>query len=202
MLIVVVDWVDNKGRKRYGQCSKYLSDLQVGQELVVSVKPSIMKLPPLTTQPIIMAGLGTGLAPFKAFIEERQYQLEHGAEIGEIYLYLGSRHKRQEYLYGEYWESYMDANVLTHLGAAFSRDQPKKIYIQDKIRENLDELRDLVIDKQGHFYLCGPTWPVPDISACLQDVVKADAAKKGIKVDAAKAVEEMKEEGKYVLEVY
>ncbi|CAI8495230.1 unnamed protein product [Pichia kudriavzevii] len=202
LLIVVVDWVDNKGRKRYGQCSKYLSDLQVGQELVVSVKPSIMKLPPLTTQPIIMAGLGTGLAPFKAFIEERQYQLEHGAEIGEIYLYLGSRHKRQEYLYGEYWESYMDANVLTHLGAAFSRDQPKKIYIQDKIRENLDELRDLIIDKQGHFYLCGPTWPVPDISACLQDVVKADAAKKGIKVDAAKAVEEMKEEGKYVLEVY
>lgn len=202
LLIVVVDWVDNKGRKRYGQCSKYISDLQVGQELVVSVKPSIMKLPPLTTQPIVMAGLGTGLAPFKAFIEERQYQLEHGAEIGEIYLYLGSRHKRQEYLYGEYWEAYMDADILTHLGAAFSRDQVKKVYIQDKIRENLTELQDLIVNKNGHFYLCGPTWPVPDISACLQDVLEADAAQKGIKIDAAKAVEEMKEEGKYVLEVY
>ncbi|GMF04181.1 unnamed protein product [Ambrosiozyma monospora] len=102
LLIVVVDWVDTNGKVRYGQCSKYLSDLAVGQELVVSVKPSIMKLPPKTTQPIVMAGLGTGLAPFKAFLEERQYQLEHGEEIGEAYLYLGSRHKREEYLYGEF----------------------------------------------------------------------------------------------------
>jgi sulfite reductase (NADPH) flavoprotein alpha-component len=202
LLIVVVDWIDNKGRKRFGQCSKYISDLKIGDELVVSVKPSIMKLPPLTTQPIIMAGLGTGLAPFKAFIEERQYQLEHGEKIGEIYLYLGSRHKRQEYLYGEYWEAYMDSNILTHLGAAFSRDQIKKIYIQDRIRENLKELKDLIINKNGHFYLCGPTWPVPDISACLQDIFEDDAAEKNIKIDSAKAVEDMKEEGKYVLEVY
>lgn len=202
LLVVVVDWVDAKGRTRYGQCSKYLSDLSVGQELVVSVKPSIMKLPPLTTQPIVMAGLGTGLAPFKAFIEERQYQLEQGAEIGEIYLYLGSRHKKEEYLYGEYWEAYMDADVLTHLGAAFSRDQVQKIYIQDKIRENLSELTELIAEKNGHFYLCGPTWPVPDISACLQDILEADAKKKGITIDSAKAVEDMKEEGRYVLEVY
>lgn len=202
LLIVVVDWIDAKGRQRFGQCSKYLSDLQVGQELVVSVKPSIMKLPPLTTQPIIMAGLGTGLAPFKAFIEERQYQLEQGHEIGEIYLYLGSRHKKQEYLYGEYWEAYMDADVLTHLGAAFSRDQEQKVYIQDKIRENLDVLTDLMMEKNGHFYLCGPTWPVPDISACLQDIFDADAKKKGITIDSAKAVEDLKEDGRYVLEVY
>lgn len=202
LLIVVVDWIDNKGRKRFGQCSKYLSDLKIGDELVVSVKPSIMKLPPLTKQPIIMAGLGTGLAPFKAFIEERQYQLQQGNEIGEIYLYLGSRHKRQEYLYGEYWENYMDAKILTHLGAAFSRDQINKIYIQDKIRENLEELKELIIKKDGYFYLCGPTWPVPDISACLQDVLESDAKDRGVKIDAAKAVEEMKEDGKYVLEVY
>lgn len=202
LLVVVVDWVDAKGRTRYGQCSKYLSDLSVGQELVVSVKPSIMKLPPLTTQPIVMAGLGTGLAPFKAFIEERQYQLEHGAEIGEIYLYLGSRHKKEEYLYGEYWEAYMDADVLTHLGAAFSRDQVQKIYIQDKIRENLVVLTELIAEKNGYFYLCGPTWPVPDISACLQDILEADAKKKGITIDSVKAVEDMKEEGRYVLEVY
>ena len=71
LLIVVVDWVDPKGRLRYGHCSKYLSDLKIGDELVVSVKPSVMKLPPLSTQPIVMSGLGTGLAPFKAFIEEK-----------------------------------------------------------------------------------------------------------------------------------
>ncbi|KAK6463579.1 sulfite reductase [NADPH] flavoprotein component [Scheffersomyces coipomensis] len=203
LLIVVVDWVDSRGRIRYGQCSKYLSDLKIGQELVVSVKPSVMKLPKLTTQPIIMSGLGTGLAPFKAFIEEKIWQLEQGFEIGEIYLYLGSRHKKEEYLYGELWEAYKEAGILTHIGAAFSRDQPQKIYIQDKIRESIEDLTDAVCAKQGSFYLCGPTWPVPDITACLEDIIRNGAKKEGKVVkDVAKIVEDMKEEGRYILEVY
>ena len=120
LLIVVVDWVDNKGRKRYGQASKYISDLAVGSELVVSVKPSVMKLPPSPKQPVIMSGLGTGLAPFKAIVEEKLWQKQQGYEIGEVFLYLGSRHKREEYLYGELWEAYKDAGIITHIGAAFS----------------------------------------------------------------------------------
>jgi sulfite reductase (NADPH) flavoprotein alpha-component len=203
LLIVVVDWVDPKGRLRYGHCSKYLSDLKVGSELVVSVKPSVMKLPPLSTQPIVMSGLGTGLAPFKAFLEEKIWQKQQGMEIGEIYLYLGSRHKKEEYLYGELWEAYKDAGVLTHIGAAFSRDQPEKIYIQDKIRETIEPLTDAIVAKNGSFYLCGPTWPVPDITGCLEDIVKNAAAKEGKTVkDVAKVVEDMKEEGRYILEVY
>lgn len=203
LLIVVVDWVDPKGRLRYGHCSKYLSDLNIGDELIVSVKPSVMKLPPLSTQPIVMSGLGTGLAPFKAFIEEKIWQKQQGLEIGEIYLYLGSRHKKEEYLYGELWEAYKDAGVLTHIGAAFSRDQPEKIYIQDKIRETIEPLTDAIVSKEGSFYLCGPTWPVPDITACLEDIVKNAASKRGETIkDVAKVVEDMKEDGRYILEVY
>ena len=203
LLIVVVDWVDPKGRLRYGHCSKYLSDLKVGEELVVSVKPSVMKLPPLSTQPIVMSGLGTGLAPFKAFIEEKIWQQQQGMEIGEIYLYLGSRHKKEEYLYGELWEAYKDAGILTHIGAAFSRDQPEKIYIQDRIRQSIEDLTDAIVTKNGSFYLCGPTWPVPDITACLEDIVRNGAKKKGEEIkDAAKIVEDMKEDGRYILEVY
>ncbi|EGW32848.1 uncharacterized protein SPAPADRAFT_136605 [Spathaspora passalidarum NRRL Y-27907] len=203
LLIVVVDWVDSKGRLRYGHCSKYLSDLKIGDELVVSVKPSVMKLPPLSTQPIVMSGLGTGLAPFKAFIEEKIWQKNQGMEIGEIYLYLGSRHKKEEYLYGELWEAYKDAGVLTHIGAAFSRDQPQKIYIQDKIRDTIEELTDAIVTKNGSFYLCGPTWPVPDITQCLEDIVANGAKKQGVEIkDVAKVVEDMKEEGRYILEVY
>ncbi|CAK7897401.1 sulfite reductase [NADPH] flavoprotein component [[Candida] anglica] len=203
LLIVVVDWVDPKGRKRFGHCSKYLSDLKIGDELVVSVKPSVMKLPPLSTQPIIMSGLGTGLAPFKAFIEEKIWQKQQGMEIGEIYLFMGSRHKKEEYLYGELWEAYKDAGVLTHIGAAFSRDQPEKIYIQDKIRDHIEELTDAVVAKEGSFYLCGPTWPVPDITACLEDIVANGAKRAGVEIkDVAHEVEEMKESGRYILEVY
>lgn len=193
MLIVVVDWVDNKGRKRFGQASKYLSDLAVGSELVVSVKPSVMKLPPNPEQPVIMSGLGTGLAPFKAIVEEKLWQKQQGYDIGQVFLYLGSRHKREEYLYGELWEAYKDAGIITHIGAAFSRDQPQKIYIQDRIKENLKELKVAMIDQVGSFYLCGPTWPVPDITQALQDILAADAKERGVKIDLDAEIEELKE---------
>lgn len=202
LLIVVVDWIDKQGRKRFGQASKYLSELKPGQELVVSVKPSVMKLPPRPEQPIIMSGLGTGLAPFKAILEEKIWQMEQGMKIGKIFLYLGSRHKREEYLYGELWEAYKDAGVITHIGAAFSRDQPQKIYIQDRIRENLDDLKKAFIDEEGVFYLCGPTWPVPDVTKALQDILAADANEKNIKIDLNNAIEELKESSRYILEVY
>lgn len=202
LLIVVVDWTDNKGRRRYGQASKYLADLAVGSELVVSVKPSVMKLPPTPEQPIIMSGLGTGLAPFKAIVEEKYWQKQQGYEIGEIYLFLGSRHKRQEYLYGEIWEAYKDAGIITHIGAAFSRDQPQKIYIQDRIMESLKDLKVAMIDNVGSFYLCGPTWPVPDITNALQKIISASAQEKGIKVDLNTAIEDLKEDSRYILEVY
>lgn len=203
LLIVVVDWIDPKGRLRYGHCSKYLSDLRIGDELVVSVKPSVMKLPKLPEQPIVMSGLGTGLAPFKAFIEEKIWQQSQGHTIGEIYLYMGSRHKKEEYLYGELWEAYKEAGILTHIGAAFSRDQPQKIYIQDKIRGSIEELTDAIVAKNGSFYLCGPTWPVPDITACLEDIVQNGAKRDGKEIkDVAKVVEDMKEDGRYILEVY
>ncbi|WLF79636.1 sulfite reductase [NADPH] flavoprotein component [Lodderomyces elongisporus] len=203
LLVVVVDWVDPKGRLRYGHSSKYLSDLKIGDELVVSVKPSVMKLPPLSTQPIVMSGLGTGLAPFKAFVEEKIWQQQQGMEIGDIYLYMGSRHKKEEYLYGELWEAYKEAGLLTHIGAAFSRDQPQKIYIQDKIRESIEELTDAIVEKNGSFYLCGPTWPVPDITACLEDIVVNGAKRKGEEIkEVSKVIEDMKEDGRYILEVY
>lgn len=202
LLIVVVDWIDKQGRKRFGQASKYLSELNPGQELVVSVKPSVMKLPPRPEQPIIMSGLGTGLAPFKAILEEKIWQMEQGMKIGKIFLYLGSRHKREEYLYGELWEAYKDAGIITHIGAAFSRDQPQKIYIQDRIRENLDDLKQAFIDEEGVFYLCGPTWPVPDVTKALQDILAADANERNIKIDLNNAIEELKESSRYILEVY
>ncbi|SCU85030.1 LAFA_0D13476g1_1 [Lachancea sp. 'fantastica'] len=202
LLIVVVDWVDNKGRKRFGQASKYISELAVGTELVVSVKPSVMKLPPSPEQPVIMSGLGTGLAPFKAIVEEKYWQQQQGQKIGKVFLFLGSRHRREEYLYGELWEAYKDAGIITHIGAAFSRDQPHKIYIQDRIRESLAELKVAMADEKGSFYLCGPTWPVPDITQALQAIIKADAEERGEKVNLDEAIEELKDTSRYILEVY
>lgn len=98
--------------------------------------------------------------------------------------------------------AYKDAGIITHIGAAFSRDQPEKIYIQDRIRENLDDLKTAMINKEGSFYLCGPTWPVPDITQALQDIISADAEERGIKVDLDAAIEDLKDTSRYILEVY
>ncbi|OCL09784.1 sulfite reductase flavo protein component [Glonium stellatum] len=206
LLIVTVNWVDPKGRDRFGQATRYLNGLRVGAPVTVSVKPSVMKLPPKTTAPIIMAGLGTGLAPFRAFVQERAYQKQQGHEIGDVLLYMGSRHQREEYLYGEEWEAYQDAGVITLLGRAFSRDQPQKIYIQDRMRQTLSDIRKAYLRDEGSFYLCGPTWPVPDVTAVLQEAVEMEHAEKhgkgGKKVDSRREIETLKEAQRYVLEVY
>ncbi|ORY61381.1 uncharacterized protein BCR38DRAFT_440032 [Pseudomassariella vexata] len=202
LMIVVVDWVDTKGRTRYGQATRYLSGLPVGTAITASVKPSVMKLPTRDDAPLIMAGLGTGLAPFRAFVQYRAMQKAQGKEIGAILLYLGSRHKREEYLYGEEWEAYLDAGVITLLGAAFSRDQPQKIYIQDRMRQTMNNIVKAYITQEGSFYLCGPTWPVPDVTEVLQEAIETEAKMSGRKVDSKKEIDKLKEDGRYVLEVY
>ena len=202
LMIVVVDWVDTKGRQRYGQATRYLSRLPVGAAVTASVKPSVMKLPPRDDAPLIMAGLGTGLAPFRAFIQYRAMQKAQGKKIGSILLYLGSRHQREEYLYGEEWEAYLDAGVVTLLGAAFSRDQPQKIYIQDRMRQTMNDIVKAYIREEGSFYLCGPTWPVPDVTDVLKEAIATEAKMSGRKVDATKEIDRLKEDGRYVLEVY
>ena len=202
LMIVVVDWVDSQGRTRYGQATRYLSRLPVGAAVTASVKPSVMKLPTRDDAPLIMAGLGTGLAPFRAFVQYRAMQKAQGKEIGSILLYLGSRHQREEYLYGEEWEAYLDAGVITLLGAAFSRDQPQKIYIQDRMRQTMNDIVRAYVKDEGSFYLCGPTWPVPDVTDVLKEAIAAEARMSGRKVDPTKEIDRLKEDGRYVLEVY
>ena len=153
LMIVTVDWIDPRGRNRFGQATRYLNKLRPGASVTVSVKPSVMKLPAKSTSPLIMAGLGTGLAPFRAFVQYRAWEKAQGIEIGPVLLYMGSRHKREEYCYGEEWEAYRDAGVITLLGCAFSRDQGHKIYIQDRMRETLEDINDAYLDKTGSFYL-------------------------------------------------
>lgn len=202
LMIVVVGWVDPKGRDRFGQATRFLNKLGVGVAVTVSVKPSVMKLPPSSTQPLIMAGLGTGLAPFRAFVQHRALEKEQGKEIGAVLLYMGSRHQREEYCYGEEWEAYQDAGVITLLGRAFSRDQPQKIYIQDRMRESMNDIIQAYLKEHGAFYLCGPTWPVPDVTNVLEDAIAREAKTVGRRTDPKREIERLKDQARYVLEVY
>ncbi|ETW84553.1 hypothetical protein HETIRDRAFT_382156 [Heterobasidion irregulare TC 32-1] len=200
LLIVTVDWVTSSGSPRYGQCTRYLNGLKVGQKVTVSIKPSVMKLPPDNMQPLIMAGLGTGAAPFRAFLQHRAMLSQQNIPVGPVYYYFGSRRQSQEYLYGEEIEAFIQDRVITKAGLAFSRDGPKKVYIQHKMLEDAEDLARMLRVENGVFYLCGPTWPVPDVyEALVNALVKyhdLDA------VEAGEFLEGLKEEERYVLEVY
>ncbi|KAL4075990.1 hypothetical protein J3A83DRAFT_4089875 [Scleroderma citrinum] len=207
LLVVTVEWTTPNGKylayetskKRYGQCTRYLAGLKVGQKVTVSIKPSVMKLPPETSQPIIMAGLGTGAAPFRAFLQHRAWLAQQGLPVGPTYYYFGSRHQSQEYLYGEEIEAYIQDGTITKAGLAFSRDGPKKVYIQHKMLEDAETLADMLKTHQGVFYLCGPTWPVPDVYEAL---VGALVKNQGHSRESAdEFLEHLKEEERYVLEV-
>lgn len=199
LLVVLVDWQGKDGQMRRGQCSSYLSGLKPGQPIIVSLTPSVMKLPADPKTPVIMAGLGTGMAPFRAFIQDREFVKQSGTAVGDMSLYFGSRHRAMEYLYGEELDAYHQDGLLTDLRLAFSRDQAKKIYIQHKIAEDGDRLFELLTKHKGHFYLCGPTWPVPDIKAAL---ISAFVKGGYTAEEAEEYLEKMKEEERYVLEVY
>jgi len=200
LLVVTVDWLTPDGSPRYGQCTRYLAGLKIGQKVTVSIKPSVMKLPPNLKQPIIMAGLGTGAAPFRAFLQHLAWVAQKGEEIGPVYYYFGSRYQAAEYLYGEEIEAFMLDGVITRAGLAFSRDGPNKVYIQHKMLEDSEMLAKMLHDDEGVFYLCGPTWPVPDVYEAL---VNALVKYKGSDpVKAGEYLESLKEEERYVLEVY
>ncbi|KAF9469018.1 assimilatory sulfite reductase [Collybia nuda] len=200
LLVVTVDWVAPNGTLRYGQCTRYLAGLRIGQKVTVSIKPSVMKLPPNPKQPIIMAGLGTGAAPFRAFLQHLAHLSAQGQEIGPVYYYFGSRHQASEYLYGEEIETFILDGIITRAGLAFSRDGAKKVYIQHRMLEDSEALAQMLHDDKGVFYLCGPTWPVPDVYEAL---VNALVKYKGSNPEkAGEYLESLKEEERYVLEVY
>ncbi|KAJ2801242.1 sulfite reductase [NADPH] flavoprotein component [Coemansia guatemalensis] len=200
LCVVTVEWKNSKGELRMGQCTRFLNSLNIGDEIVVSVKPSVMKLPPLDSQPVIMAGLGTGMAPFRAFIEERAVRKLQGVDVGPMTLYFGSRHRAMEYLYGEEFEAYHADGLLSGLQLAFSRDQKAKVYIQHKMREDAELLASQMLKQDGCFYLCGPTWPTGDVKdAMVSAFTTFGSVKPG---DANRVIEELKESERYTLEVY
>ncbi|CAB4400918.1 unnamed protein product [Rhizophagus irregularis] len=140
------------------------------------------------------------MAPFRAFIEERAHRKAQGKEVGPMILYFGSRHRSMEYLYGEELEAYNIEGLLTHLRLAFSRDQENKVYIQHKMQEDSELLHQYLLKDEGWFYLCGPTWPVPDVKdAIVNSFVTAGGYTSGQAVDW---VNKLKDLERYILEVY
>jgi len=156
LCIVIVDWKTPTGKYRIGTCTGYVSRVTMGSMVACAVKPSTFTLPPNDSTPVLMAGLGTGLAPFRAFVQDRAQLKRDGVQnVGPLVMYYGCRHRSKDFIYGDELEAYHKEGVLTHLRVAFSRDQVFKVYVQNKIEEDPELLYKLFNEENGYFYMCG-----------------------------------------------
>jgi sulfite reductase (NADPH) flavoprotein alpha-component len=189
---------DAHGRSRKGIASTFLAD-RVGDTgaVPVYVQPSHGFKPPANGDtPMIMVGPGTGIAPFRAFLEER---LATGAK-GRNWLFFGDQKRATDFLYQEQLEGWVKDGHLTRLDLAFSRDQAEKIYVQSRMLEAAAELWSW-LEAGAHFYVCGDASRMAkDVDAALHTVIEKAGGKSG---DEAKAyVERLKSEKRYQRDVY
>jgi sulfite reductase (NADPH) flavoprotein alpha-component len=189
---------ETKGRVRKGVASTFLCEgMKEGDAVRVFMQPTKhFKLPTDLSKDVIMVGPGTGIAPFRAFLEEREVT----EATGRNWLFFGNPHEATDYFYKEEFDAMQKSGVLTRLDLAWSRDQKHKIYVQDKIRENSEEIWNW-LEAGAHFYVCGDAkYMAPDVERALLESIRKFG---GMDDEGATAyLKKLKDEHRYQRDVY
>jgi sulfite reductase (NADPH) flavoprotein alpha-component len=187
---------ETHGRARKGVASNYAAGLKKGTRVRVKLKPNKHFTLPASDRDIIMVGPGTGVAPFRAFVQERRATEAKGRN----WLFFGDRTFTHDFLYQLEWQDALKDGALARMDVAFSRDTPEKVYVQNRI---WDKRRDLIewLDGGANFYVCG------DMNAMAKDVratlVRAYADVKSLSPEAAEqAVATLERDRRYQQDVY
>lgn len=186
------------GRSRNGVCSTLVADrINAGDILNVYVQPNEnFKLPQNTETPIIMIGPGTGVAPFRSFMQERE---ETGAE-GKSWLFFGDQHFVTDFLYQVEWQKWLQNGTLTKLDVAFSRDTDQKVYVQHRMLENSQELFKW-LQEGAAVYICGDEKHMAhDVHQTLIDIIEKEGSMSREEAEAYLA--NMQQQKRYQRDVY
>ncbi|MBE7178085.1 MAG: flavodoxin domain-containing protein [Mucilaginibacter polytrichastri] len=190
------DRFEYDGQQRKGLCSDYLVCLGEGDTFDFYVQRNTSFKLPDGAKDVIMIGPGTGVAPFRSFLFERDAQ---GAD-GRNWLFFGDQHFVSDFLYQTELQSLMETGVLTRLNTAFSRDQQEKVYVQHRMQQHAGELVDW-LESGAHIYVCGAKDPMSrDVEETLVQIL-ADGKKIPVKT-AQEYLAELSEAGRYVKDVY
>ena len=196
--IVDVVRYESHGRIRKGVCSAFLAER--ADDVPVPVFPSVAKhfhLPEDPETPIIMIGPGTGVAPFRAYMQERKAT---GAK-GKNWLFFGAQHESCDFAYGDEFNAFMEEELLARLDCAWSRDQAQKVYVQHKMAENAPEIWKWIDAQGAHFFVCGDARRMAkDVDATLRKIVQEQGGKNV--EEANEYVEKLKNEKRYKRDVY
>ncbi len=181
---------------KYGLTSNFLSDLPVNSELNFYVHPNAQFRLPEEDKDIIMIGPGTGIAPFRSFIAQRDVT---GA-TGRSWLFFGEQHFVTDFLYQTEIQSWLETGVLSKVNVAFSRDQKEKIYVQHKMLEEGASFFEW-IDSGAFLYICGSKVPMSiDVENSLLKIIRKHGNRS--QEEAIQYLDDMKEDGRYLKDVY
>ncbi|MCQ9617793.1 assimilatory sulfite reductase (NADPH) flavoprotein subunit [Paenalcaligenes niemegkensis] len=183
--------------ERWGAASNYLSNLAEGDEVLVFVDTnSRFRLPEDHNKDVIMIGPGTGVAPFRAFVQERNAQEAKGRN----WLFFGNPNFTTDFLYQTEWLRAIEDGQLERLDVAFSRDQEEKVYVQHKLLENATDVYEW-IQSGAHIYVCGDAdYMAKDVHSALQKIAQLEG---GLDEDAARQwIDELSVQGRYARDVY
>lgn len=196
LTVAVVDY-QQSGEQRIGGASGYLQRIEDGAEVEVFVEHNDnFRLPSNDETPVIMVGPGTGIAPFRAFVQERDVR----EATGNNWLFFGNQHFTDDFLYQTEWQDYLKSGLLTKMDVAFSRDQAEKIYVQDRLRENAAELY-AWLEQGAHVYVCGDgDRMAKDVNEALIDIVAEQG--KLARSEAEEYVAELRRNKRYQRDVY
>ena len=189
---------EGHGKARKGVASCYIADeAKSGEKVQVYVhKNKNFRLPEDTNKPVIMVGPGTGIAPFRAFIEER----DETAAKGDTWLFFGDQRYTYDFLYQLELQDHLKSGALTKLDVAFSRDQPEKVYVQNKMHEQGEEIYKW-LEAGAYFYVCGDAERMAkDVNTALIDIVAKHGGKSAD--DAAAYIDALKKDKRYQRDVY
>ncbi len=188
---------ESRGRERKGVCSTFLAERAGNVSVPVFPNTSKFRLPEDGNTPIIMVGPGTGIAPFRAFLQERQAV---GA-TGKNWLFFGSQHEHCNYFYREELEAYQRDGFLTRCDCAWSRDQEGKSYVQHKMLENAAEIWKWMEAEGGQFFVCGDARRMAkDVDAALRTIIQEQGGKSEEQTN--EYVEKLKSDKRYKRDVY
>ncbi|GAB3364340.1 assimilatory sulfite reductase (NADPH) flavoprotein subunit [Lysobacter rhizosphaerae] len=192
--------VDGSGAadsRRWGAASNFLARAAEGEKLPVFIESNErFRLPKDGTRDVILVGPGTGVAPFRGFVQERAVA---GAS-GRNWLFFGNPHARSDFLYQLEWQEALRRGELHRLDLAFSRDQPHKVYVQDRLRERGRDVFDW-LQGGAHLYVCGDaTRMARDVHAALVEIIATHGGKSA--EDASDYLNDLQAQGRYARDVY
>ena len=178
---------------KYGLCSDHLCSLKAGDKIEFYIHHNDQFRLPQDDQDVIMIGPGTGIAPFRAFLSER----ESAGAAGRNWLFYGDQHFNSDFLYQTELQQWLESGVLSMLDVAFSRDQAEKIYVQHKIKSRATEFIQW-LENGAFLYVCGAKKMSEDVEKTILDLIEKSGASK----DPLAYLDDLKSNGRYLKDVY